>query len=167
MAGEPIHPQKSIGDSDEIALSLCCRFSAAVLLSPIRDVEACGPFFEDEVFVSNTNPDDLTSFSKGQLGILQARFDSDEYAAAYRYLSGGKLSAEEKAALMPPSPNPDFETAEHWQAEQAAEKDAEELPRPSYGKKPAQNMFQPSPLPTSKSAKKRTLLVASTSPSIT
>ena len=31
-------------------------FAAAVLLSPIRDVEACGPFFEPEVFVRNTIP---------------------------------------------------------------------------------------------------------------
>lgn len=110
-------------------------FAAAVLLSPIRDVEACGPFFEDEVFVSNTNPDDLASFSKGQLGILQARYDSDEYAVAWRYLNGGKLSAKEQAELKPPSPDPDFETAEQWQAEQAAEKAAEEADPPKLWEK--------------------------------
>ena len=83
-------------------------FAAAVLLSPIRDVEACGPFFEDEVFVSNTNPDDLASFSKGQLGIFQARYDSDEYAVAWRYLNGGKLSAKEQSELKPPAPDPEL-----------------------------------------------------------
>src|SRR5579862_1767491 len=77
-------------------------FAAAVILSPIRDVEACGPFFEEDVFVNNTQPDDLASFSTGQLGILQAGFDSNEYAVAYRYLNGGKLSAAELRAYSPP-----------------------------------------------------------------
>ncbi len=99
---------------------------AALLLAPVGNVEACGPFFEDEVFVSNTQPDDLASFSKGQLGILQAGFDSNEYAVAYRYLNGGTLSAKEQSALKPPSPNPDLETAQQWQAEQDAEKAAKE-----------------------------------------
>ncbi len=99
-------------------------FVAAVLLLPVRNVEACGPFFEDDVFVQTTNPDDLASFAKGQLGILQAGFDSDEYAVAYRYLNGGTLSSKEQSALKPPSPNPDFETPQQWQAQQDAEKAA-------------------------------------------
>ena len=110
-------------------------FAAAALLSPVRDVEACGPDFEPEVFVNGIRPDDLAAFSKGQLAILQAGFDSDEYTVAFRYLNGGKLSAEEQAALMPPSPDPDFETAEQWQAEQAAEKDAEESAPPKLWEK--------------------------------
>ena len=77
-------------------------FAAAVLLSPIRDVEACGPDFEPEVFVNGTRPDDLAAFSKGQLAILQAGFDSDEYAVAFRYLNGGKLSTAELRAYAPP-----------------------------------------------------------------
>jgi hypothetical protein len=97
---------------------------AALLLAPVGNVEACGPFFEDDVFVSNTQPDDLVSFSKGQLGILQAGFDSNEYAVAYRYLNGGTLSAKEQSALKPPSPNPDLETAQQWQAQQDAQKAA-------------------------------------------
>ena len=110
-------------------------FAAAALLSPVRDVEACGPDFEPEVFVNGIRPDDLAAFSKGQLAILQAGFDSDEYAVAFRYLNGGKLSAKEQAALKPPSPDPDFETAEQWQAEQAAEKDAEESAPPKLWEK--------------------------------
>ena len=34
--------------------------AAVVLLSPIGNVEACGPWFEDDVFVSTASPDDLT-----------------------------------------------------------------------------------------------------------
>src|SRR5437870_361796 len=74
---------------------------AAVLLSPIGSVEACGPFFEDDVFVSTTSPDDIAAFAKGQLGILQAGFDSNAYAVAYRYLNGGRLSDAELAAYAP------------------------------------------------------------------
>jgi len=77
---------------------------AAALFAPVRDVEACGPFFEPDVFVSTTSPDDLAAFGKGQLGILQAGFDSNEYAVAYRYLNGGKLSAAELRAYVPPPP---------------------------------------------------------------
>src|ERR1700685_1737918 len=80
-------------------------FAAAVLLSPIRYVEACGPFFEDDIFVNSTHPDDLASFSTGRLGILQAGFDSNEYAVAYRYLNGGELSDPERRAYVPPSPS--------------------------------------------------------------
>ena len=75
---------------------------AVVLLSPIGSVEACGPFFEEDVFVSTTFPDDHAAFAKGQLGILQAGFDSNEYAVAYRYLNGGKLSDAERQIYAPP-----------------------------------------------------------------
>jgi hypothetical protein len=74
---------------------------AVVLLSPIGNVEACGPWFEDDVFVSTTIPDDLASFAAGHLGILQAGFDSNEYAVAYRYLNGGKLSDAERQLYAP------------------------------------------------------------------
>ena len=79
---------------------------AAVIFAPVGNVEACGPFFEPDVFVSTTHPDDLAAFGKGQLGILQAGFDSNEYAVAYRYLNGGKLSAAELRAYVPPPPPP-------------------------------------------------------------
>ncbi len=59
-----------------------------------------------DVFVSTTIPDDLASFAAGHLGILQAGFDSNEYAVAYRYLNGGKLSDAERSVyalrVVPP-----------------------------------------------------------------
>ena len=78
-------------------------FTLAVLLSPTGRVEACGPFFEDDVFVRHDRPDDLATFAKGQLGILQSGFDSDEYTIAYRYLNGGSLNAAEQAVVKPPT----------------------------------------------------------------
>ncbi len=86
---------------------------AAVLFTPVGNVEACGPFFEPEVFVNTTHPDDIAAFGKGQLGILQAGFDSNEYAVAYRYLNGGKFSAAELRAYVPPPP-PSPQPAQDW-----------------------------------------------------
>jgi hypothetical protein len=111
---------------------------AALILAPVGNVEACGPFFEDEVFVSNTQPDDLAAFSKGQLGILQAGFDSNEYAVAYRYLNGGKLSAAELRAYPPPPPSPLW-PAQDWSkmtptqvaAAQAAERQTQTNSQPA------------------------------------
>jgi hypothetical protein len=42
-----------------------------ILLSPILDVEACGPFFEPDIFVRTAAPDDPAAFAAGKLGILQ------------------------------------------------------------------------------------------------
>jgi hypothetical protein len=112
---------------------------AVVLLSPIGSIEACGPWFEDDVFVNVTRPDDAAAFAKGQLGILQARFDSNEYAIAYRYLNGGKLSDAERDAYAPPinepQPAADYRnfTPEQIAAAQEAEKQAQENAQP-FGK---------------------------------
>jgi len=102
-------------------------FVAAVLLSPVRYVEACGPFFEDDVFVSDSSPDDFSAFGKGQLGILQSGYDSNEYAVAWRYLSGGRLSATELHAYLATAAIPrtvydqENPTPEQVAAQQAAE----------------------------------------------
>ena len=81
-------------------------FLMVILLSPIGSVEACGPWFEDDVFVSINTPDDLAAFAGGQLGILQAGYDSNDYAVAFRYLNGGKLSDAERNAYAPPAGPP-------------------------------------------------------------
>lgn len=77
-------------------------FMAAVMFSPMRNVEACGPWFEPDVFVGTTHPDDPATFAAGKLGILQAGFDSRDYAVAFRYLKGGKLSDAERLSYAPP-----------------------------------------------------------------
>ncbi|MBS1804308.1 MAG: hypothetical protein JST28_13155 [Acidobacteria bacterium] len=76
-------------------------FILAVIFLPMHTVNACGPWFEPDIFVRTGAPDDLQAFAKGQLGILQAGFDSNEYAVAYRYLNAGKLSEEELKFYAP------------------------------------------------------------------
>jgi hypothetical protein len=103
----------------------------AVLLLPMCNVEACGPWFEPDVFVSNSHPDDLSSFAKGQLGILQSGFDSNEFAVAYRYLNGGRLSDAELHSYVPlPSTEPtQVDWAKLTPAEIAAAQEAEKQAR--------------------------------------
>ncbi|MGB7267258.1 MAG: hypothetical protein WBC92_17205 [Terracidiphilus sp.] len=110
---------------------------AAILLSPIGNVEACGPDFEPDVFVSTNSPDNLASFATGQLGILQAGYDSNEYAVAFRYLNGGALSQAERQAYVPqPAPQ---QAAQDWRnltpaqiaAAQEAQKQAVENAQPA------------------------------------
>lgn len=77
---------------------------AFIILSRTCAIEACGPDFEPDVFVRTNAPDDPAAFAKGQLGILQSGYDSSDYAIAYRYLNGGKLSAAEQS-VIPPAPH--------------------------------------------------------------
>jgi hypothetical protein len=95
-------------------------FVVAVLLLPKGDVDACGPDWEPEVFVSASSPDNYAAFADGQLGILQSGFDSNDYAVAYRYLNGGRLSVEEQHAYAPPAVQLDRDEA-WWRAKRAAE----------------------------------------------
>ena len=102
---------------------------ALLLIAPHLGVEACGPDWEPEVFVSHTAPDDLGAFAQGHLGILQSGFDSNEYAVAWRYLTGGKLSEGERRAYVPqpaqPEPVQDWSklTPEQIAAAQQTQKD--------------------------------------------
>ncbi|HYK35148.1 hypothetical protein [Alloacidobacterium sp.] len=91
---------------------------AVFLLLPFITVEACGPDFEPDVFVRMTHPDDQQKFGRGELGILQPTFDSNELAVAYRYLNGDKLSDQEQAAYA------------HRKEQSGAEYEAEEAAKP-------------------------------------
>ena len=114
-------------------------FAAIVLFSPIGNVEACGPDFEGDIFVNIKTPEDHASFAKGQLGILQAGYDSNEYAIAYRYLTGGKLSEAERNVYAPPAspsqPEVDYSklSPDQIAAAQEKEKQAQENAQP-FGK---------------------------------
>jgi hypothetical protein len=85
----------------KIRLRKVALVGAVTLVLPLVVVQACGPDFEPDVFVRTDHPDDLHAFAEGRLGILQARYDSNEYAVAYRYLNGGKLSVKEREAYAP------------------------------------------------------------------
>ena len=108
--------------------------------------------FEDDVFVSTTGPDDLAAFAKGQLGILQAGFDSNEYAVAYRYLNGGKLSDAERSVYAPTTSQPhavvDYRnlTPEQIVAAQKAERKRRKTHNPSAnGSESARSIFRRAP----------------------
>lgn len=104
---------------------------AILLIAPRLGVEACGPDWEPDVFVSHAAPDDLATFAQGHLGILQSGFDSNEYAVAWRYLTGGKLSSDERNSYVPPPPGPPIVndwrglTPEQLKAAQEAQKQQE------------------------------------------
>ena len=98
---------------------------AALLLSPFNGVQACGPIDEPDTFVRMDSPDNLGTFALGHLGILQRGYDSNEYAVAYRYLNGGKLSDEQRLSYAPPPGPPIILNAEQWKAAQQARQDAQ------------------------------------------
>jgi hypothetical protein len=99
---------------------IIAALAAIAILTPFFVVQACGPFFEPDVFVRVDTPDNLDAFAKGELGILQPRYDSNEYAVAYRYLNGGKLSPEELRSYAPKKPDPNQDTRD-WSKMSPAE----------------------------------------------
>ena len=65
-----------------------------------RQTQACGPFFQDAIFVFEKHPDfPLERFARGQLGVLQPTYARSYLVAAYRNLSGERLSDAEVTAL--------------------------------------------------------------------
>ena len=76
----------------------------AVALAGWEGVQACGPDWEPDVFVNKSAPDNVAAFAKGELGLLEEGLDSNDYAVAYRYLNGGRLSADEQRAYAPAVP---------------------------------------------------------------
>jgi hypothetical protein len=119
---------------------------AVFLFSPRRLVEACGPEWESDVFVRADLPDDLGAFAEGHLGIVQPGFDSNEYAVAWRYLTGSKLSADERSAYVPAPPQqPDEDlsklTPAEIEARQEAEKQSQQNAQPSGDWLTARNSY--------------------------
>lgn len=111
---------------------VCCTLF--VLISFVT-VEACGPDFSPDVFVRTDSPGDAQAFAQGRLGILQTGYDSNDFAVAFRYLNGGRLSPREQQAYAPPQqPAVDWTklTPEQIQAAQAAQAKAEEESAPEY-----------------------------------
>lgn len=85
----------------KIRIRTAAMVSAAAIVFPFVTVQACGPDFTPDTFVRTQRPDDLRGFGEGKLGILQAGYDSNELAVAYRYLNGGKLSSTELSIYAP------------------------------------------------------------------
>lgn len=68
---------------------------------PFISVQACGPFFFDDVFVRSLRPDHPKLFAQGKLGVLLPTYPRADLTVAYRYLNGGSLTAEEQKAYKP------------------------------------------------------------------
>lgn len=77
--------------------------ASAVLsvLFPLVSVQACGPDFHPDIFVRQLHPDHPKQYAAGKLGVLLASFPRADLAVAYRYLNGGRLTAQEQSAYHP------------------------------------------------------------------
>jgi hypothetical protein len=85
-------------------LSLLPLAVAAVF--PFISVQACGPFFSEDVFVRKLSADNPSDFLSGRLGVLLPTYNRADLTFAYRYLKGGVLSPEEQKPYLPAkSPN--------------------------------------------------------------
>jgi len=123
-----------------------------IALFPFLTVQACMQEQEPDVFVKDNYPDDIAAFAQGHLGILQAHMDSDEYAVAYRYLNGGKLSDKEQAIAAPASvlqPAQDWTklTPQQIAAAQAAERQERTDSQPPGSWQLERAKYSPSPAP--------------------
>lgn len=75
--------------------------SLSISLSVPLAVQACGPFFDDAVFVYSSHPDaPLKLYVGGNLGLLQPTYARSYLVLAYRYLTDKPLKNEEIAGAM-------------------------------------------------------------------
>jgi hypothetical protein len=82
------------GKSCKALVALALIVSVSFML-PQR-TQACGPFFTDAIFVYSKHPDlPLEGFAAGKLGVLSPSWARSYLVAAYRNLSGSRLSESE------------------------------------------------------------------------
>jgi hypothetical protein len=74
---------------------------AVAAVFPFISVQACGPFFSEDVFVRKLGADHPTDFMAGKLGVLLPTYNRADLTFAYRYLNGGVLSPEEQKPFQP------------------------------------------------------------------
>jgi len=72
---------------------------------PFISVQACGPFFSEDVFVRKLGADHPTDFIAGKLGVLLPTYNRADLTFAYRYLNGGVLSPEEQKPCQTTAPS--------------------------------------------------------------
>ena len=70
---------------------------------PFAAVQACGPDFFPDVFVHDMHPDRPKDYAAGKLGVLLSTYPRADLAVAYRYLIGGRLTAQEQRGYKPTS----------------------------------------------------------------
>jgi hypothetical protein len=81
------------------ALSLLPAIVAIVF--PFVTVQACGPFFEPDIFVHKIHPDHPAEYATGKLGILLPTYPRVDLIVAWRYLNGASLGRDEQEAYQP------------------------------------------------------------------
>ncbi len=85
-------------NSYKAILALALIISVSFIL-PQR-TQACGPFFTDAIFVYSKHPDlPFENFATGKLGVLQSSWARSYLVAAYRHLTGNRLSESEAKAI--------------------------------------------------------------------
>jgi hypothetical protein len=81
------------------SILLLTMLSLIAMILP-RPARACGPFFTDAIFTFEKHPDfPLERFARGQIGLLQPNYARSYLVAAYRNLTGARLSDDEVNAL--------------------------------------------------------------------
>src|SRR5260221_4063394 len=85
-------------NSFKALLALALIISVSFILP--QHTQACGPFFTDAIFVYSKHPDlPFENFAAGKLGVLQTSWARSYLVAAYRNLTGNRLSESEAKAI--------------------------------------------------------------------
>lgn len=83
-----------------LATFVCIGLTFALLTSTKKKASSCGPFFDYAVYSFVLHPDDLASYAKGNLGIVQPTYARSYLAVAYRNIIGKPLATEEQQAAL-------------------------------------------------------------------
>ena len=108
-------------------ISFLPLFVAAIF--PFVSVQACGPFFSEDVFVRKLGADHPADFVAGKLGVILPTYNRADLTFAYRYLDGGVLSPEEQKPFQPKSSDE--------QARGLETENTKGSPNPTYYSEPA------------------------------
>ena len=103
---------------------------AIAAIFPFLSVQACGPFFSEDVFVRKLGADHFPEYAGGKLGVLLPTYNRADLAMAYRYLNGGVLSPDEQKSYAPPKSFSD-------QARESGMEAANQSTDPTYYNEPA------------------------------
>jgi hypothetical protein len=89
---------------------MALRLLIAVLILAVPvELPGCGPFLPVTLFHLTGRPEAPAEFARGQLGIVQPKYERLYQVIAYRYLSGAGLNDAERQAILPP-PEPAVDT---------------------------------------------------------
>ena len=70
--------------------------ASVLILDRTRPTRACGPFFFPPVFSETNHPDSpFAAYARGQLGLLEPRYQRTYLYVAYRNLAGPSFTEEE------------------------------------------------------------------------